>query len=244
MRLCEVGVDALVRSGLSLGLDAVNLEQAVRDADVSRSSAYAAWANDEYSPQESFQRSVLMHTIEDRKVGLEELTTRLTALFDELHGTMTIRKLMREIIREAADSNMAATTESMGWKLAIAMSATLHSAPADGRDEELVEWMNQSAIGLREYTVERMYKPLAAAFGLKPRPQYGERAFELAEVSIAAVSDGFAMRHWLDTRSYLEGLEHHAIEGGEAKWTMYSLIFEQVVEMLFIPESGSWDNFA
>ena len=228
---------------MSIGLDAVNLEQAVRDADVSRSSAYAAWANDERSPQENFQRSVLMHTIEDRKVGLEELTTRLTALIEELHGTVTMRELMREIIREAADSNMEATTDSIGWKLAIALGATLHSAPEDQRDQELVEWMNESAVALREYTVERMYKPLTAAFGLKPRPQYGERAYELGEVCIAAVSDGFAMRYWLNTRSYLDGFEHHAIEGGEAKWSMHAMIFEQIAEMLFVPESGSWDNF-
>lgn len=228
---------------MSIGLDAVNLEQAVRDADVSRSSAYAAWANEEYSPQESFQRSVLMHVMEDRKVSLEAVTARSSELFTELHGTMPKRELMREIIREAAHSNMEATTDSMGWKLSIALGAALHSAPADQRDEELVTWMNESAAVLQEYTIERLYKPLAKLFGLKPRPQYGERAYALGEVAIAAVSDGFSMRYWLHTRSYLDGLEHHAIEGGDANWSIYSMIFEQVVEMFYLPESGNWDSF-
>ena len=242
-RLRAVGVEALCQSGMSIGLDAVNLEQAVRDADVSRSSAYAAWANDEFSPQEAFQRSVLMHTIESRKVTLDDLTSRSVALFDELRGTMSMRDLMREIIRQTAQANLERTADSIGWKLVIAIGAALHSAPPEKRDEELAAWMNQSANSLRQYTIERLYKPLGEAMGLVPRPQYGDRAYELGEVAIAAVSDGFTMRYWLETRSHLDGLEHHAVEGGPANWSLYSMIFEQCVEMFFVPKSGSWDNF-
>jgi len=46
-RLVRVGIDSIIANGMTIGLESVNLEQAVKDAGVSRSSAYAAWSNDD-----------------------------------------------------------------------------------------------------------------------------------------------------------------------------------------------------
>ncbi len=241
-RLIDAGIAALNASGMSIGLDSVNLEQAVRDAEVSRSSAYAVWSNEGVSPQEDFQKAVLLRAIDDRRFTLEALTQQVVELYGELAATMTPRQVFREVVRQTATRNVHATAESAAWKLVIALRAILHSTREEDRDRELVEWMAESQRNLRDYTIESVYKPMAFALGIKPRPQYGERAYELGELCASAVSEGFSMRYWLDTPADLDNLQHHAVEGGEANWSMYALIFEQIVEMFFIPNSGSWDE--
>ena len=84
---------------------------------------------------------------------------------------------------------------------------------------------------------------MAAAFKIEPRPEYGERAWELAEVCASSVSEGFSMRYWLGEGDYVDGIPHPTAGDGEANWGLYGLIYEQIVETFFIPISGSWDDF-
>ena len=228
---------------MSIGLDSVNLEHAVHEAEVSRSSAYAVWSNEEYSPQEEFQREVLRRAISDRRETLEELNSHVGALFEELSKDMSLREVLRELIRQTAAKNIRATADSISWKLVIALRAVLHSAPADERDAGLVQWMNEQNAALSAYTTETVHKPMAAAFKIEPRPEYGERAWELAEVCASSVSEGFSMRYWLGEGDYVDGIPHPTAGDGEANWGLYGLIYEQIVETFFIPISGSWDDF-
>ena len=226
---------------MSIGLDAVNLEQAVRDAEVSRSSAYAVWSSEQFSPQEEFQRRVLIAAVEDRKQTLVDLTETVGSIYLELVDTMPSRQVLRELIRRAAKSNVEVTSQSMSWKIVIALRAILHSTAEDERDEELVAWMNESAVAMREFTIEKIYKPLAETTGVVPRPQYGERAYELGEICSSAMSEGFSMRYWTEALPNLDGLPHPRFDDGK-EWSMYALLFEQVVEMFFVPASGCWDD--
>ena len=242
-RLIDVGIESLRQYGMSIGLDAVNLEEAVREAEVSRSSAYAVWSNGGYSPQEEFQRAVLLRAIDERRVTLEVLTKHVGELYQGLGEKMGPGQMLREIIRQTGAANVKATADSTGWKLVIALRAIMHSAPEQERDQELVKWMSESAEAMRDYTIENVYKPLAAIVGLVPRAQYGERAWELGYEATSAITEGFSMRYWIDSANYLDGLKHHAMEDGEANWGMYAMIFEKITEIFFVPSSGSWDDF-
>ncbi len=240
-RLIDAGIAALKESGMSIGMDSVNLEQAVRDAEVSRSSAYAVWTSDRFSPQEDFQRSVLLRAMEDRRETLDALGNLTAEILEQMHGVASPSQVLREIIRVAATQNIEATADSVSWKLVIALRAVLHSAKEGERDQELVDWMFETSEEIRTYAIENVHRPLAAAIGLKPRPQYGDRAFELGELCASAVSEGFSMRYWLDSRASLDGLHHHAELDGEPNWSMYALVYEQIVRMFFVPIEGDWD---
>lgn len=241
-RLIDAGIEALKESGMSIGMDSVNLEQAVRDADVSRSSAYAVWSTEGLSPQEDFQRAVFFRAVADRKQTLESLRDLIGSTYVEIADSGTPQQVLKEIIRVTGKQNIEATADSISWKLVIALRAVLHSASEEERDQELVDWIHEQSEELRVHTIETVYKPLAAAVGLTPRPQYGDRAYELGEVCASAVSEGFSMRYWLDTRPYLDGLFHPDETDGEPNWSMYALVFEQIVHMFFLPASGSWDG--
>lgn len=227
---------------MSIGMDSVNLEQAVRDAQVSRSSAYAIWANERLSPQEEFQRAVLTRAVADRKETLVSLNEVVADAYDELADTGSPQQVMREMIRVAAKHNIEATADSMSWKLVIALRAVLHSAKEEERDQELVDWISHSTDELSAFTIETVLRPLANIVGIQPRPQYGDRAYALGEMCSAAVSEGLSMRYWLTPAPFLDGLYHPSELDGEPNWTMYALVYEQIVRMFFIPIAGDWED--
>ena len=227
---------------MSIGMDSVNLEQAVRSAEVSRSSAYAIWSSDHFSPQEEFQRAVLTRAVADRKETLESLNDVIAKAYGELVGTGSLQQVMRELIRIAAKHNIEATADSMSWKLVIALRAVLHSAKEDERDQELVDWITSSTDELQAFTIETVLRPLAATLGIQPRPQYGDRAYALGEMSTAAVSEGLSMRYWLTSTPFLDGLYHPTEKASEPNWSMYALIYEQIVHMFLEPVDGDWDD--
>jgi AcrR family transcriptional regulator len=239
-RLLDAGLASLARSGMSVGLDSVNLEHAVRDADVSRSSAYLVWSTDEqFSPQEMFQRAVLRRAVEDRNTTIERLQASAYAVVEEHGEAMAPLELLRELIRFAGTENVQAVADSSSWQLVIALRAILHSAPDGERDEELADWMNDSEETLRNATIDRIYRPLVELVGLIPRPEYGELAYQYGEISAAAMSEGLAMRYSLRAREHLDGLIHPVTKDPENTWSLHSLMFEKIVQTFFIPSDGS-----
>lgn len=227
---------------MSIGLDAVSLERAVRDANVPRSSAYAVWSSEEeLSPQEGFQRAVLCAVVEERKRTLERLAQDSVNTLMEL-GDVTLRRTQfREVLREAAGRNLDVASASMEWKLTIALRSILYSAPEEARDEELVEWLRDSGFALRQFTISTLYRPLAEAFEIVPRPQYGEQAFELCEAAIAAFSEGLLGREMIESPDTIRDLAHP--ENADGQWTLYAIMCEKVIETFFIPASGPWDDY-
>ena len=240
--LIEAGISELRRSGMSIGLDAVNLEQAVRAANVPRSSAYAVWSNEEeHSPQVGFQRAVLYAVIQQRKRTLEKLAQDSHDMLSGLQDTRPSRESMREIIRLTAGANATLAADSIEWRLTIALRSILVSSAEESRDQELVTWLQESALALRELTITTLYRPLAEAFEIVPRPQYGERAYELSEAAIAAFSEGLSTRDFIESPKNLHGLDHP--DGASGEWTLYALMCEKVLETFFLPASGSWEDF-
>lgn len=239
-RLLAAGLADLARQGMSVGLDAVNLEQAVRDAGVSRSSAYAAWSTDDvYAPQELFQRAVLRRAVEDRSATIARLQASATAVYMAGVETMTPRDLLAEIIRVAGTENIQAVADSSSWQLVIAVRAILHSVPDDARDDDLVEWMKDSEEELRTSTIDDVYRPMVELLGIVPRPEYGELAYQYGEISASSMAEGLAMRYSLRARDFVEDIPHPHREDPEKLWSLYSLIFESIVHTFFQPADGS-----
>ena len=232
--LVDAGLQALKENGLSIGLDAVSLETAVRDSAVPRSSAYAVWSTDDvYSPQESYQRTVLMRAIADRRSTLDSLMQQVVVILDTAPPDMSQDELLREMIRVASANNTNELAGSWSWQIVLAMRTVINTAPAGGQDPELADWMNESEEELRLETIERVYKPMAAVFGLRPRPEFGERAWHLGEIAAASLAEGIAMRESLGASKYLNGLPNPSEPNGQDNWSLYALMFEQVMHTFF-----------
>ncbi len=224
---------------MSIGLDAVNLEQAVRECDVPRSSAYAVWSTDEvYAPQQMFQMAVLRRAVDGRRETIEQIHMLIEALDEAMGGSPPSFAELRELIRIGTVNNTEAVAASHSWQLVIALRAILHSAPKQGQDEELASWMTQNEEDLRIESIETIYKPMAELFHLRPRPEYGERAWQYMEIAASSMSEGLALRVPLRAAQYVDGLPHHAIENSGNDWSIFSLVFEQLVFIFFERKDG------
>lgn len=233
-RLIEAGVTSLGEQGLAIGLDAVNLEQAVRDTSVPRSSAYAAWSVEgEFSPQEAFQRAVLMRAVETRRDSVDNLMAQVGDFLSNPPAGLTGRALLRELIRVGGNYNLASVVNSRPWKIVFSMRSIVNTTSQEQQDEELLEWMAANEIELRLQTIETLYKPMAEIFGFRPRPEFGERAWHLIEIAHSALVEGLAMRMSTYASDYFEGLVHPDQSAGEANWSIYALLFERSVNVFF-----------
>lgn len=232
--LIDAGLEALGEHGLSVGLDAVNLEQAVRDAMVPRSSAYAVWSTDgDYTPQEAFQRAVLMQAVATRGESVDELMAQVDAFMANPPEGLTGRALLRELLRVGGNYNFDSVLNSRPWKIVFSIRSIVNTGGFENQDDELLRWIADNEVELRNDTIETLYKPMAEAFGLRPRPEYGERAWHLVEIAHASLAEGLSMRASLDASQYFHGLVHHDDESKQANWSIYALLFERFVDLFF-----------
>lgn len=238
-RLIRAGLEALAEQGLSVGLDAVSLERAVRDAEVPRSSAYAIWSTDDvYAPQELFQRAVLRRAAEDRTSTIEKLMATSARVYEENAETMSSRELLSELIRVGGRENAIDVAHTLSWQLVIAVRAILQSGKG-GIDDDLVVWMNDSEEQVRQSTIAEVYRPFVELLGLKPRPEYGDLAYQYGEIAASSLAEGLAMRYQLRANEFLDDITHPGADVEDPKWSLYSLMFEQIVQLFFEPADGS-----
>ncbi len=229
--LVERGLAALHERGLSVGLDAVTLETAFREADLPRSSAYAAWASQDpaQTPQETFQREVLRRAIRSRLGDLSATADTGQSVLDALDPDAAPAQNLRNVLRAGSEVNFAIGISSTIWRLVMALQALLGATPGAEVDEELAGWLSAAEAELRETSIATIYRPLGELIGFEPRPEFGEQAWELMAISAGAFAEGLVARHRLDgARPHLTDIDRD----GEP-WTLLALGLEALVHQFF-----------
>lgn len=189
--LIAAGLEQLIADGFSLGLDHITLERALRHAGLPRSSAYNVWAAGEGSPspQEQFQREVLHRLLFDHLSGREfnEITTAAAEALRDADPDAPTSAVLSELVRRAGKANIDATATSEFWRLRIA--AQNASAHLDGKPgyEDVRRWITEAEEGWRERLIDEIYRPLTQVLGLQPRPEFGDRAWELLAIAAGAL---------------------------------------------------------
>lgn len=241
-RLIDAGLDALAVHGLSIGLDSVTLDNAVRDAGVSRSSAYAVWSvDDQLSPQSVFQRAVLRQAVVERKETIARTQQTALEVIEALGASATPAALFRELARRTGGENARAVANSRSWQVVVALRSVLHSEPDPSRDEELAHWLSESERLYREDTIRNVYEPVAEVLGIRPKPEYGDKAWHYGEIAAAALAEGLASRYFMDSVEYLDDIERVGPNGVTEQWSLFSIVFESIVMTFFEPiDPESW----
>jgi len=240
-RCIQAGLERLTRHGLTIGLGAVTLEQAVKDSDVSRSSAYAAWStDDDFSPQELFQRTVLKRAAIERNVTIARTHEAAIEVLEQMPDAPPAH-LFRELCRVAGGVNAKAVADSRSWQLVVALRAVLNSNPDGERDDDLAEWMSESEELYRRDTIASIYTNIAAVLGLQPKPEYGDRAFHYGEIAAAALAEGLGPRYFMRSAEYLDGIERPNEDGSTDEWSLFSIAFESIVLTFMEPiDPDAW----
>lgn len=137
-RMLEAAVAAVNTAGLTVSLDHISLEELIREAGVSRSSAYRRWPYKDLFFSDLLKElaratgAAVMNEGEPigqlRQVALEHL--------DWLEKPELRHQLLLELLRQGARGDFEATSGSTEWRTYVALQATFLSL-ADGelRDE-------------------------------------------------------------------------------------------------------------
>ncbi|MBT8240961.1 MAG: hypothetical protein HKN94_16840 [Acidimicrobiales bacterium] len=240
-RCVEAGLHQLAEHGLTIGFGAVTLEQAVKDSDVSRSSAYAAWStDDDFSPQELFQRTVLKRAVAERTITIARTHEAAIEVVERMPDAAPAA-LFRELCRVAGGVNAKAVANSRSWQLVVALRAVLNSNPDVERDDDLAEWMSESEELYRRDTIDAIYTSVAYILGLRPKPEYGERAYHYGEIAAAALAEGLGPRYFMRSAEYLDGIERTNDDGSTDEWSLFSIAFESIVLTFMEPiDPATW----
>jgi len=176
-RMLDAGRELALEAGAALTIEHLRLEEVIQRARVPRSSVYRMWAHREDYIDDLLcylggtgswfsERPVLdPKTLADIKQILSE-NARLLAT---LEGR---RALLCEVTRVTVTRNYAALTESMQWRLHMALVSTLGSTRSGEARNRIAAALEASQRRSREAMVAVLGQ-LAALVGLRPRdPAY------------------------------------------------------------------------
>lgn len=190
-RMLRAAVAMVHRTGLTVSLDHISLEDLIREADVSRSSVYRRW------PYKDLFFSDLVKALAKDATpaimsGEAELIRRIvTAHLDWLVTPELRRGLIVELFRQLALFDFQALYESAEWRTYIALHATFMSL-ADGGLRDQMQVALAESEQCRIGRIATAWKQLAGLFGYRLRPELGA-TFETVATLIDATMRGLVI---------------------------------------------------
>ena len=244
-RMLDAGRDMAMEAGAALTIQHLRLEEVIQRARVPRSSVYRLWPY-----KESYIEDLLLYLagagnwFTGRPVfDLETINVLMTILHDnrELLGSLAGRRaLLCEVVRVALARNYEALSESVAWRLHMALAATLGSTGSSEARRKIAAALEEAQRMSRDSLVA-MFGFAADVIGLRLRdPDVTVEHVQLAggllvqamalrNVQVqAAVPDGGQAAHvdaLLNTPLLGPGLD-----GQLAEWTLAAYAYLGVLD--------------
>lgn len=190
-RMLRAAVAMVHRTGLTVSLDHISLEDVIREADVARSSVYRRWPY-----KDLFFSDLVKELAKDATPAIvtgevERIRRIVTAHLDWLATPELRRGLIVELLRQLALFDFETLCESPEWRTYIALHATFMSLAGGGlRDQVRVALAEseQRRIG----RIAAAWDQLAGLFGYRLRPELGA-TFETVATLIDATTRGLVI---------------------------------------------------
>jgi AcrR family transcriptional regulator len=171
-RMLQTAVSMVNRSGLTVSLDHISLEEVIRDADVSRSAVYRRWPYKDlfFSDLVKELARSATPTIVDEELAL--IRSIVAERLDWLDTPERRHGLVIELIRQLALLDFQRLHGSAQWRTYLALNATFLSL-ADGQlRDQVAEALAQSEHAHRA-RVAKAWELMAGLFGYRLRPELG-----------------------------------------------------------------------
>jgi len=190
-RMLQTALAVVHKTGLTVSLEHISFEDVIREAGVSRTSAYRRWPH-----KDLFFSDLVLALARDPAPGIfadeMDLVRRIVAgRLDELADPQARRSLLIEMFRQLAVLDFEALYASPGWRTYLALHATLLSLADSGLRGQI-----QAALAQAEQDhlarVARAWRLMAGLLGFRLRPQAGV-TFETLAALVDAAMRGLVM---------------------------------------------------
>ncbi len=190
-RMLRTALAVVHRTGLTVSLEHISFEEVIRDADVSRSSAYRRWPH-----KDLFFIDLVLELARDPAPGIVtselDLIRRIIAgRLDELAYPQTRRAVVIELFRQLPMLDFETLSSSPGWHTYLALQATFLSLADDGLRDQV-----QAALAQAEQDhlgrVAQAWERMAGMLGFRLRAESGV-TFETLAALVNAAMRGLVM---------------------------------------------------
>ncbi|MGN8244480.1 TetR/AcrR family transcriptional regulator [Cellulomonas soli] len=242
-RMLAAAVDLLGERGVTVGLDGIQLEDVIRRADVSRTSAYRRWPT-----RDAFLADVLLEVA--RGTDLPGISARVTAEAGPVLDPRTVdvgsvegrRELFVELLRLTFQADLEGTLASPQFSAYLALRAAFAGVPEQGlRDALAAELLvsERAAVargavilsGAAHLLGYRLVAPLTAPDG-----------FSVVARAISAMTTGFVIAAQADP-ALVHGTQQQAPFGARrtAAWSVPTFALAGLVLSHLEPDPGAPD---
>ncbi len=240
-RMLDAAVDRILDEGMTVGLEGLRMEEVIKDAGVSRATAYRHWPS-----RDQFVADVLVEVVRRTTLIPErpEDLHRLLALVDEHAADLTSpdgrRGLVVEALRVSIGSDVHRLLESPQMRTFISLSATYQGLPEGTVRETVGAALVETEHGFIRRRAA-IYANLAMLVGYRLRD--GSEGFEALSSAAGLIMTGIIMRALPDP-AWLEERRTAALFGGPtAQWSEPErLITGILLDRLEPDQTIDWDR--
>ena len=196
-RALQTAVDALVETGLSVGLDHISMEDVIREAGVSRTAVYRLWPK-----KEDFIGDLILELAESAIPGsnmrgqdvTKQVSDFLLPRLDELATPALRWQLALQMTSAVAAPDFEHTTAlAAQWRTYFALVATIMNLPNDELRENATSAMGKAENRYRERLATN-YRVIADLLGFRLAAP-ARIDFEAVADLVIAMVRGFTLRN-------------------------------------------------
>jgi AcrR family transcriptional regulator len=233
--MLDTARDTVVRSGLTVSLDHISVEELIHEAGVSRTAFYRRWPS-----RDLFLRDLIKElarnavpSINDEEI--EAIERVIAERADQLATPQDRDDLVAELIRELALMHFEMLNQSATWRTYLAVNVACASITDDDTRDEIRYALAQSE---EEHirAVAKAVEMLAGLVGYRLRPEAAASFETIATLNTAAL-------HGLITMAISDpGLATQRLRAAplwtakSAEWSLPGLALASIISVLLEPD--------